>query len=340
MRSTPIRGPGVSTTARSMTFSSSRTLPGQSYSVSRSSASGISSRSRFRFSSPYFSRKWWTSSGMSSFRSRSGGSEPPLGWGRVRVIGWGDELLAGAALPLEENRRAARRRLNDQIEHLPHPRALADDVRELVIPLLDVLPQIAVLVDEPPALHRVADDHQHFVVLERLRDVVERAGLHRRDGALDGCERRNDDDGEVLVDALQLVERRDAVETRHHDVDDGRVEGQRPRELEPFLSGCCQADVVAFARQQRFENLTHDFLVVDDEDGAVSCCTHISHIRLLPDATRALLARSERKRQRKPRALIHDAVAADRAVVLAHDAVCDRETQPGAAADCLGREER
>ena len=49
----PMREPGLRTTARSMTFSSSRTLPGQSYSVSRSSASGVNSRSRFRFSSPY-----------------------------------------------------------------------------------------------------------------------------------------------------------------------------------------------------------------------------------------------------------------------------------------------
>ncbi len=37
----PMRVPGHSTTARSMTFSSSRTLPGQSYSRSRSSASGV-----------------------------------------------------------------------------------------------------------------------------------------------------------------------------------------------------------------------------------------------------------------------------------------------------------
>ena len=66
--------PVESTTARSMTFSSSRTLPGQSYSISRSSASGVSSRSVLRFSSPYFSRKCCTSSGMSSLRSRSGGS--------------------------------------------------------------------------------------------------------------------------------------------------------------------------------------------------------------------------------------------------------------------------
>ena len=38
-----MRVPVLSTTARSITFSSSRTLPGQSYSISRSSASGASS---------------------------------------------------------------------------------------------------------------------------------------------------------------------------------------------------------------------------------------------------------------------------------------------------------
>ena len=45
-----MRWPDDSTTARSMTFSSSRTLPGQSYSSSRSSASGVSSSRGFWFS--------------------------------------------------------------------------------------------------------------------------------------------------------------------------------------------------------------------------------------------------------------------------------------------------
>ena len=44
-------------------------------------------------------------------------------------------------------------------------------------------------------------------------------------------------DGQVLVDPLQLVERRDAVETGHHDVDDRRVERQRARQLEAFVAG-------------------------------------------------------------------------------------------------------
>ena len=180
------------------------------------------------------------------------------------------QLLAGAALALNQNGRSARRRLDDEVEHLPHPRASADDVRELVIPLLDVLPEVAVLVEQAPPLHRVADDDEHLVVLERLGDVVERARFHRGNRALDRRVRRDDDDVEVLVDPLQLVERRDAVQARHHDVDDGRVERQRARHFETFRARGCHAHVVAFARQQRLENLAHDLFVVDDENRAVA----------------------------------------------------------------------
>ena len=53
---------------------------------------------------------------------------------RVDVNGARDELLAGAALAGDEDRGAAGRRLGDQLEHLDHPRAAADDARELVQP--------------------------------------------------------------------------------------------------------------------------------------------------------------------------------------------------------------
>ena len=52
--------------------------------------------------------------------------------------------------------------------------------------------------------------------------------------AFDRRVRRDDDDGEVLVDPLHLVERRDAVEPRHRDVDESRVERQRAGKLQPF----------------------------------------------------------------------------------------------------------
>ena len=201
--------------------------------------------------------------------------ERPLGPGRVRVNRARHELLAGAALALNQNRRSAGRRLDDQVEHLPHPRAPADDVREVVVPAVPLLQQLAVLAHQPPPLHRVAHDDEDFVVLERLGDVVEGAGLHRGNRALDRGVGRDDDDRQVLVDPLQLVERGDAVEPRHHDVDDRRVERQRARQLEPFGAGGRQAHVVAFAGQQRLENLAHDLFVVDDEDRAVAGCSHI-----------------------------------------------------------------
>ncbi len=139
-----------------------------------------------------------------------------------------------------------------------------------MVPLLDVLAEVPVLADQPPPLHRVADDHDHFVVLERLRHVVERAGLHRGNGALDRGVGGDDDDVEVFVDPFQLVERGDAIEPRHHDVHDRRVERQRARQLEPFRARGGQAYVVALPGQQRLENLAHDLFVVDDEDRAVS----------------------------------------------------------------------
>ena len=179
------------------------------------------------------------------------------------------QLLAGAALAVDQDGRPARRRLHDQVEDLLHPRAAADDLAEAVGVLLQVLAQHAILGDQPPLRERVADDGEHFVVLERLGDVVERAALHRGDGALDRRERRDHQDRQLVVDLLQLVERRHAVHARHHDVDDGGVEGDGAGELEALGGVGGEAHGVALARQQRFEDLAHDLLVVDDQDRAV-----------------------------------------------------------------------
>ncbi len=196
------------------------------------------------------------------------GDEGPLGSGRVRVDGAGHQLLARAALALNQDRRPARGGLDDQVEHLPHPGAAPDDVGELVVPLLDVLPERAVLAQQVAPLEGVADDDEHLVVLERLRDVVERSALHRGNRALDRRVRGDDDDGQLLVDVAQLVQRGDAVQSRHHDVHDGGVERQRPGELEPLGPGGRNPHVIAFAGEQRLEDLPHDLFVVDDQNRA------------------------------------------------------------------------
>ena len=96
------------------------------------------------------------------------------------------------------------------------------------------------------------------------------------------------------------------------------------------------AHVVALAGQQRLEDLAHDLLVVDDEDRAVVVKWPWSS----SPGARARRGRRQRQRQREARALPDRAVAVNRAVVLADDAVGDRQAEAGAAADRLRREER
>jgi hypothetical protein len=133
------------------------------------------------------------------------GDERPIRPRRVGVNRPGNELLPRAALALHQDGRPTRRRLDDEVEHLAHPLASANDVRELVVALLDALAQVAVLVHQAAPLERVADHDEDLVVLERLGDVVEGAVLHRGDRALDRPVRGQDDDCQILVDALELL---------------------------------------------------------------------------------------------------------------------------------------
>ena len=70
----PTSSPSASTTARNTAFSSWRTLPGQGCALSTPSASADDGADAFPSSAAKRTRKWRTSSGMSSGRSRSGGT--------------------------------------------------------------------------------------------------------------------------------------------------------------------------------------------------------------------------------------------------------------------------
>ena len=134
---------------------------------------------------------------------------------------------------------------------------------------LDALTECAVLLQQLAAFERVSHHDHHFVVLERLGDVVERAALHGRNRRFDRGERGDHDDRQFLVDLLELLERRDAVHAREHHVDDGGVEGKRPGQLETLFGGARQAHAIPFPRQQRVEDFAHDLFIVDDEDRAL-----------------------------------------------------------------------
>src|ERR1051326_1179711 len=218
------------TTARSMVFSSSRTFPGQLWSIRILIASGVISFTRRLFSSAYFSRKCAVRSGMSSRRRRSGAEH--------------------------------------KIEVLPHRLRLADDVRVGVL-LGELRLKPLVLAREPPLLQRLVHGEDHFLVLERLRDVVEGAVLHRLDRAVDGGEGGDDDDRQVRVGDADGAQRVDAADAGEHDVEDDEVDvgvGVAVENAQRLFAGRGEDDVEAFAPEHGLEHVAEDFFVVDDEN--------------------------------------------------------------------------
>ena len=259
------------------------------------------------------------------------------------------ELLAGAAFAVDQDRRAARRGLDDQVEDLSHRRTAADDGAEAVGPRLQILAQRPVLGDEAPLRERVAQHDQDFLVLERLGDVVVGAALHRRDGILDRRERRDHQHRHVVVYFLELVERGDAVHAGHHHVHDRGVERHRLRQLEPLGGVLRQPYVVALPGQKRLQDLPHDLLVVDDEDRPLADRSgrRLGVHRSPSHAQACLFARAsaarenaDGRRKRESSSLTDAAVAGDGAAVLLDDSVGDGETEAGPLADVFRREER
>lgn len=94
-------------------------------------------------------------------------------------------------------------------------------------------------------LDRMAYERAQRIALERLRDVVVRAVLHRLHDRFDFVDRRRHDDvdlGVVLLDDLEQLEPADAGQA---DVDEHQVDGLGLQQRERLLgAGCRQRAVV------------------------------------------------------------------------------------------------
>ena len=177
-----------------------------------------------------------------------------------------DELLSGPALARDEDRRARGRGLAHGLEDALHGCRAAHELAEAA-GRVELRAQGAVLGDEAPLLERLLDDVDDLLVAERLRDVVEGALAHRRDRALDGGVRRDDDDGNLRVPGAHLDEDLEARAVREHEVEEEEVDGLLLEALQPLGGRRGLARDVARLREDRTEHLADDGFVVEDEDG-------------------------------------------------------------------------
>ena len=147
----------------------------------------------------------------------------------------GDELLAGAGLSIHEHRRGRRRGLLDDAIDRAQGRRVADHLAETAV-VLQLAAQARDVAQRVLALGDVRQQRTEPLRIDRLRQVVVRAFLHRRHGGVDaalGGNQHEREVGKLLLDAAKQLE---AVHPRHHHVGEHRRRPIRGDFLEPFLA--------------------------------------------------------------------------------------------------------
>jgi len=195
----------------------------------------------------------------------------------VVVQGAGDQLLAGAALALDEDGRGCVRDLGDDLGQLLHPGAVTDDfgVAPALPPRLLVRDHVARVV--VALAGRLGDDRLELGVLERLGEEVEGAGLHRLHGAVHPAVRRHDDDGYVRVAGHHLAQEAEAVHFRHDEIGHDYIGAIALEGGEGLLAIGGHLHLVTFPLERGRKDLPQVLFVIDDEDAIRHVCAALCH---------------------------------------------------------------
>src|SRR3989441_92886 len=281
-----ISSPFERITARSMAWSSSRTLPGHAYPSSTARARGPSRLA------PYVAlatTKWLARSAMSSRRSRRGGEgallvaeelrlehftrqgaavdgdEGPPGSRRALVDRARHQLLAGTARAQDEHRGVGGRNPLDDPEDLLHLGTLGEDATER-LGARGVRAQRLVVAEELGLLRGLADEDVELLDLHGLGEVVVGAELHRLDRRGDLLEAGHHDHLRMLGEGLELAQDLDTLLLRHLHVEDHDVVRRRHEPLERRGAVADAVHVVPLARELAHDELAQVALVVGDQE--------------------------------------------------------------------------
>ena len=184
---------------------------------------------------------------------------------RVGVDGFGDQLLAGSALALNQNGGAAGRNLSYEVEDLEHDFAFAYDVLE-VIALLEGALELEVFFLGLAAGDGGADVGEQLFVVPGLLDKVLGAGADRIDDVVDGAVGGNHDDrqfGMALFDDGQQLQ---AALSGQRQIEQQQVEALLLQRAQSLFAIDGHGDRVAFQREQHLQRLADGRLVVNDQD--------------------------------------------------------------------------
>ena len=175
------------------------------------------------------------------------------------------QLLAGAALALDQHGALVVPQALDGARHFAHGRRASDELGRRT--LGEFALELAIAVHQAPALDGAAHDGADPVrILHGLLEVVEGAALHAADRALHRAvpgEHHHLDLGALALHALQDVEAAGLtqVEVEQHHVEGGVVE--RARDL---VRSAGRQETVPFGAQDARDGAQEEGLVVHEKD--------------------------------------------------------------------------
>src|SRR5262249_9944985 len=193
----------------------------------------------------------------------------------------GHELLARARLAAEQHGHVARGDTTDGLVDLLHAWMPADDRTELP-DFLQAALEPRDFLGQPARREGPVGEQQHPVEIERLREIVVGAALHRLDRSVHGAVGRHHDHAGVGADLAQATEQAEAVDARHPHVEEDQIERLGLEDLErgaPVLDG---GHVVAGLTKALLEDPAQAVLVVGDQDPGHHFAVGRKHVTLVP----------------------------------------------------------
>jgi hypothetical protein len=200
-----------------------------------------------------------------AFRNRAAveRDEPILAPRAGEVDRAGNHFLPGAGLAANQDGRRCSRDGVDQLEERAHARA-APDHRARSVAVIELLPQVGVLVPETALFEGDVEHVRQLLELERLGDEVRRAALDHLDGILHRSITgdRNRDDSRIQLKCL--VDNSVAVDAWQPQVRHDGVEGKVTEELDGLLAGLGLGDLIPHFSKPFGRDFAKWSLVVDE----------------------------------------------------------------------------
>ena len=197
-----------------------------------------------------------------------------------------DSLLAGAALPGDQDRGV---RIGHSLDELPdrlHRRALARDLADHAGGV-HLLSQASDLVAQGAVLHGTVERQGEGRHVERLGDEVVGPGPDGLDGRLHAAEGGDHHHRRVRSVGGDLRAQVDAVAATQVDVGDHDVELLGLEQPEGLVGRGPRAARVALGRQLGHQRVTHLSIVVDDQNSpGHTTCLPFRHARCLDSGSR------------------------------------------------------